>query len=211
MTPIVYLASSSPRRQQLLAQLGVGFEIVHPHVDESQMPNESAHDYVARLALDKARAGRQLLRDKIDLPVVGADTCIVLGEEIIGKPRDKQHCVELLVRMSGTNHWVYSSVAIIASAKSRQTGGEGGIEICKVNSSEVFFRDIGKDEAECYWRSGEPRDKAGGYAIQGLGAVFVSKINGSYSGIMGLPLFETAELLKEVGINVLRTTHCGES
>ena len=208
MTPEVYLASSSPRRRELLAQLGVRFAVIHPHVDERYVAGESPGQYVARLALAKAHAGRQLLQQqsKAHIPVIGADTCVVVGEQLIGKPNDKSHYDQLLKKLSGATHQVYSAVAIAGDAH-LSLATSSPIESEKnhrISCSTVTFRKITDLEREIYWQSGEPLDKAGGYAIQGLAAAFVTNISGSYSGIVGLPLFETAQLLKQVGIEVVR-------
>jgi septum formation protein len=203
MIPEVYLASSSPRRRELLAQLGVAFEIVQPDVDEVVIAGESPDDYVVRLALEKARAGWQLLRQTAQpqRPVIGADTCIVCGTQLMGKPEDRVHFNRLFDKLSGTTHYVYSAVAVTGS-----DGSEGSklTERYRINRSCVEFREVPQQERDVYWQTGEPADKAGGYAIQGMAAAFVKNLNGSYSGVVGLPLFETAELLKEFGIDVVR-------
>lgn len=203
MIPEVYLASSSPRRRELLAQLGVAFEIIHPAVDEAVEEGETPDDYVVRLALEKARAGWHLLRQKAmpQKPVIGADTCIVCGTQLMGKPEDRAHFNSLFDKLSGTTHYVYSAVAVAGSAVG---GGPKLTERYRINRSSVEFRHIPQLERDVYWQTGEPADKAGGYAIQGMAAAFVKNLNGSYSGVVGLPLFETAELLKEFGIDVVR-------
>lgn len=211
MIPDVYLASSSPRRKELLAQLGVRFAVVHPHVDESFLADETAEYYVARLALDKARRGLQIAREapsSIDKPVIGADTCIVVGDVLVGKPKNRQHYLQLMAQLSGNRHKVYSAVAIAGRPispchPSPNSRADGVGEKCLVSSTTVRFREISIQEREWYWLSGEPKDKAGGYAIQGLAAAFVESIEGSYSAVVGLPLFETAQLLAEFGINPL--------
>jgi septum formation protein len=203
MIPEVYLASSSPRRRELLAQLGVAFEIVRPAVDEAVMAGETPDDYVVRLALEKARVGWQLLRQtaKPQRSVIGADTCIVCGKELMGKPQDYEHFNSLFDKLSGTTHYVYSAVAVAGLAGG---GGSKLTEHYRINRSSVEFREIPQPERDVYWKTGEPADKAGGYAIQGMAAAFVKNLNGSYSGVVGLPLFETSELLKEFGIDVVR-------
>jgi len=202
MTPEVYLASSSPRRRELLTQLGVCFDVLHPNVDERALAGESAEQFVTRLALEKARAGWELIQQqgKLPRPVIGADTCIVLADELIGKPNDKPHYEQVMNKLSGATHQVYSAVAI-AGSTARMRNLE---EKYRLSRSSVEFRDISEQEREIYWQSGEPADKAGGYAIQGLAAAFVKNIHGSYSGIVGLPLYETAELLQAFGVNVVR-------
>ncbi|WP_455205402.1 Maf family protein [Kaarinaea lacus] len=215
--PYVYLASSSPRRQLLLQQLGLHFEALHPDIDETRRENESAQDYVGRLALEKARVGWQLLRSNPAAPVIGADTCIVVDNEILGKPVDKDHALQMLEKLSARWHQVFTAVAIVGRNLSRNkdnckadsvgnaiVGDDTMREQLELSVSEVEFRAISADEREAYWQSGEPADKAGGYAIQGKGAAFVKQIRGSYSGIVGLPLCETESLLKSYGIEIFR-------
>jgi len=202
MIPQVYLASSSPRRQELLAQFGLQFEVLHPNVDETAIVGEAAGQYVIRLALEKARAGWQLLSTQTNdrSLVIGADTCIVFADELIGKPNDKLHYEHIMKRLSGATHQVYSAVAM--AGYDPCSGADPEVKY-RISRSGVEFREISAQERDAHWQSGEPAGKAGGYAIQGLAAAFVKNINGSYSGIVGLPLFETAELLKEFGINIL--------
>jgi septum formation protein len=189
----VYLASGSPRRRELLQQIGVPFLLLSAGVDESPLPEELPAAYVSRLAAAKAAAG---WNGGLDAPVLAADTAVVLDGEIIGKPRDEGDAANMLLKLSGRTHEVLTAVAL------RSTGGN---EI-RLSRSTVTFRIIEAAEARGYWRSGEPRDKAGGYAIQGFAAIFISNLQGSYSGVMGLPLFETAELLRSAGINVGQNT-----
>ena len=195
--PQLYLASGSPRRAELLTQLGLRYEQVRAAVEEIPAPGEDAADYGRRVALAKARAGSELLqrvRGRCPVvPVLGADTEVVLDGEILGKPRDRAHGLELLGRLSGREHRVVSTVALLAAERAAT----------RVHESRVWFREIPAAQAAAYWASGEPADKAGGYAIQGLGAVFVTHLEGSYSAVMGLPLFETAELLAAFGVEVL--------
>jgi septum formation protein len=185
------LASRSPRRQDLLRQLGLRFAVCPADVPEQPRPRESPTDYACRIALEKARAGRR--ESGTMLPVLGADTDVVLDGEILGKPADRAHGVALLQRLAGRTHQVVSAVALVYA----------GHEAVRLLVSEVSFGPIPAQAAAAYWASGEPADKAGGYAIQGLGAVFVREIRGSYSGIVGLPLYETCELLRDFGIDVL--------
>ena len=187
---MIYLASRSPRRRELLNQLGVKFEILDLEVDESMAAGESADAMVQRLATAKAEAGRELLTDSGGHLVLGADTIVVLGDEILGKPRDREHARQLLASLSGHCHRVLSAVAL-ASA------GATTIRLCE---SRVCFRQLSRQEIEAYAATGEPLDKAGAYAIQGRAAAFVSDLRGSYSGVVGLPLYETAELLAETGL-----------
>jgi len=181
----VYLASGSPRRRELLAQLGIACEVLRVAVDETPRPGEKADDLVCRLAAAKARAGLQLPRAR-NAPVVAADTAVALGAELFGKPADEADAVRMLSRLGGRTHEVWTAVAIVDAKRER----------VELSRSEVSFRTIDADEAIAYWRTGEPADKAGGYGIQGLGALFISALKGSYSGVMGLPLFETARLLE---------------
>ena len=185
--PLVCLASASPRRRQLLAQIGVPYVVRVAGVDESTLPDERAADYVLRMARTKALAVRALAAA---LPVLAADTAVVIDETICGKPVDETAAVALLQRLSGRSHHVLTAVALASAA---------GIA-CRLSSSEVRFRRLSLAECVAYWRSGEPRDKAGGYAVQGFGAVFIEHLSGSYSGVMGLPLFETAQLLSDAGV-----------
>ncbi|EWC41104.1 Maf family protein [Stutzerimonas stutzeri] len=186
---ILFLASASPRRRDLLAQIGVPFSLIDVSVDESPSPTESPEAYVERVARDKALAGLSGL-DERDACVLGADTSVVLDQRILGKPVDRADALAMLAALSGRTHRVMTAVALVS-----RTACEVRVVI-----SEVTFRVIDEAEAEQYWASGEPLDKAGGYAIQGWGAAFVSQLHGSYSAVVGLPLCETAQLLDEFGI-----------
>jgi septum formation protein len=191
--PFVYLASASPRRRELLAQIGVR-HAVHPvSVDETPLADEGAGDYVQRLAAAKALEGLASLDVRPSPVVLGADTAVVLDGEIMGKPADVAEATAMLERLEARRHQVYSAVA----------GAAGGPVRMALSVSAVTFRKIEPAEIRAYVASGEPLDKAGAYGIQGLGAVFVSRLEGSYSGVMGLPLFETAALLGEFGIHSL--------
>ena len=187
--PDIYLASQSPRRQALLQQIGISFEVLEVDVEEAPLPEEPAGVFVERVALDKARAGLARLPPGRRRPVLGADTCVVAGGVIMGKPRDRAHALDMLQRLSGTTHEVLSAVALA-----------GAREALRVSTSRVTFRTLSLAECAAYWETGEPADKAGGYAIQGLAAMFITHLAGSYSGVMGLPLYETAELLRESGV-----------
>jgi septum formation protein len=184
----IYLASASPRRRELLSQIGVPFQVLTIEVDESIGACEAPLAYVSRLAEAKAQAGRAVcLASAAPLrPVLAADTAVVIQGEILGKPKDAPDALRMLALLSGRTHEVLTAVAVMT---------DRGIA-ARVNSSAVRFREITPAEAREYWDTGEPKDKAGGYAIQGRGAVFVAELHGSYSGVMGLPLFETAELLR---------------
>lgn len=156
------------------------------------MPGEAPEDYVQRVALDKARAGRALLGRVSDLPVLAADTAVVIDGRILGKPRDRAAAAAMMRQLSGRTHRVLSGVALV-----------GARERLDLSVSEVTFREVSPEEGRAYWETGEPADKAGGYGIQGVGALFVRELRGSYSGVVGLPLFETSRLLSEAGIQVL--------
>lgn len=191
MSAQMILASASPRRAALLKQLGLRFEVSPQSLDESRRPGEKAGDFVQRLATEKAQAGWR--GSERMLPVLGADTVVCVDDRCLGKPADRDHGIAMLQLLSGREHEVLTAVAIVQDAH----------EETVLSRSRVRFREVGEDEAAAYWASGEPADKAGGYAIQGLGAVFVSTIQGSYSGVVGLPLSETAALLRGFGIDVL--------
>ena len=194
----LYLASGSPRRRELLTQIGVPFKTVSAAIDETPLQNEPPVAYVERLAREKARAGRQQLLTTLPdsaFCVLGADTAVVLDDCILGKPVDEADALAMLMALSGREHEVLTSIAIIDADRCET----------RVVSSRVRFRHISKQEAKLYWASGEPQDKAGGYAIQGLAAVFVAGLNGSYSAVVGLPVCETAELLGHFGIPCWQT------
>lgn len=186
----LYLASGSPRRRELLVQIGVPFVTLIASIDETALPGEAAERYVERLAREKALAGLATLNEQAGAVVLGADTAVVLDGCILGKPADQVECLAMLAALSGREHQVLTAVAL-ASAQ--------GVE-SRVVTSRVRFRELRPGEAEAYWASGEPCDKAGSYGIQGLAAVFVSQLEGSYSAVVGLPLCETAQLLDTFGI-----------
>jgi nucleoside triphosphate pyrophosphatase len=189
---MIWLASRSPRRRALLGQLRVAFEVLDLEVDEAPLAGEAPRSLVQRLAVAKADAGRQLLAVGDARPVLGADTVVVLDDRVLGKPRDAVHACELLLALSGRCHQVLSAVAL-ATGNGTDT---------RVSESRVCFRQLTRNECEAYAAGGEPLDKAGGYAIQGQAAAFVSDLRGSYSGVVGLPLYETAELLSAAGIAI---------
>lgn len=182
MTLPLYLASTSPRRRELLQQVGFPFSILSIEVDEHRHPAESPEVYVARLAQEKALAGVSQIKNGL---VIAADTTVVLGNEVLGKPTCLEEAMAMWQRLSDTEHQVMTGVAVAQGKDVR----------VKVVKTAVRFRAITESEMRAYWASGEPADKAGGYAIQGRGALFVTGINGSYSNVVGLPLLETAELL----------------
>lgn len=191
----IYLASASSRRQQLLQQLGIDFDVVVPEVCERQAASESPADYVRRIASEKARqvSGVVARRRLPQRPVLGADTCIIVDDRILGKPRDRDDGETMLRRLSGREHSVLTAVTVLSA----------GAEYTALSTSRVDFRAITDREIAQYWETGEPTDKAGAYALQGRAAAFVAKIEGSYSGIVGLPLYEVAQLLKKIGIDLL--------
>lgn len=187
--PPIYLASGSPRRRELLAQIGVTFDVLKIDIDESPQTGESPEAYVQRVAIDKAKAGL-ILREQLDLskrPILAADTSVVIDDDILGKPANQSEARQFIKRLSGRQHQVISAVAL-ATDKS-----------IKVRSQLSSVRFARLDEAEIDWyvATGEGKDKAGAYAVQGLAAQFIEYIEGSYAGIMGLPLFETRQLLQD--------------
>jgi septum formation protein len=190
MEDFVYLASASPRRRQLLSQIGVHFQILNVDVDESVASGEAAERYVLRLAQAKAAAGLARRSAARGAPVLGADTAVVAGGAILGKPADRADAERMLGLLSASTHEVLTAVALAT---------DDGV-LSHTSRSEVTFREIMPGEAREYWNTGESGDKAGAYAIQGYGAVFVSGLRGSFSGVMGLPLFETAQLLRAAGV-----------
>ncbi|WPC30280.1 Maf-like protein [Pseudomonas moraviensis] len=187
---LLYLASGSPRRRELLTQVGVQFSAISADIDESPLPDESPSAYVERLARGKAEAGRRSVVSDHPFCVLGADTAVVLDGKILGKPVDEADACAMLMMLSGNEHEVLTAIAVLEGERCES----------RVVRSRVHFRTISRDEAAAYWASGEPRDKAGGYGIQGLGAVFVAGLEGSYSAVVGLPLCETCEVLGHFGI-----------
>ena len=186
-SPLVCLASVSPRRRELLTQIGVSHTVVGADIDESVKPGEAPRDYVLRMARQKALTVRERGES---LPVLAADTTVVLDNTIYGKPRDRADGMAMLGRLSGRTHEVLTAVALASSNE----------VTVRLSVSTVRFRGLSPEECAAYWDTGEPRDKAGGYAIQGAAAVFIEALSGSYSGVMGLPLFETGELLRAAGV-----------
>ncbi len=209
MTPSLYLASQSPRRRELLAQIGVDYQTLTVEVTEQRLEDELPAEYVQRLAADKAKAGGELLLDRasvasssvassvgdylpvsLTIPVLGADTVVVLGDRVMEKPADETEAVAMLLALSGRPHQVMTAVSFYTPER-QQT---------MLSVTDVVFREITESEAHRYWQTREPCDKAGGYGIQGLGAVFVTEIHGSYTGVVGLPLEQTYLLLDSFGI-----------
>ncbi len=194
--PHLILASASPRRRELLDQIGVRYRVYPVDVDETRQQNESATAYVRRLARLKAQTGAMGADE--GLPALGADTAVVLDNKILGKPADRDAAMSMLTALSGREHFVMTAVAVAWL----------GREQIRLSVSKVRFRSTTRKERIRYWESGECTDKAGAYAIQGMGALFISHLEGSYSGVMGLPLFETGQLLSEFGIHPLETVPC---
>ena len=184
----LYLASASPRRQELMLQMNLQFDVVQAPVDEVVKVNESPQDYVERIATEKAVAGAEKINDE-NVWVVGGDTAVIIESRILGKPASNTEANEMLRLLSGKTHQVFSAVTVFNKQKAYKA----------VNKTEVCFKVLTDKEIDSYILSGEPEGKAGGYAIQGLGAAFIERINGSYSGVMGLPLFELNRLLEESG------------
>lgn len=186
--PVLCLASASPRRRDLLASIGVAVEIRPVDIDETPRREEPPHAYVLRLAREKAMAGSRLS----GLPALGSDTAVVCAGRILGKPENRDEAIAMLRQLSGRGHEVLTAVAV--------NGPAGLLDACV--STRVIMREISAAECAAYWETGEPVDKAGGYAIQGLAAIFVERIEGSHSAVVGLPLYETARLLQRQGVSV---------
>ena len=194
--PLILLASASPRRSALLTQIGVAHEVRPVDIDESVLPNEDPATYVHRLAQSKADALWLTLAAHERKPVLGADTTVAIGREILGKPATDSELLKMLRRLSGQTHQVYTAVALRSAS---------GLDL-RLSVTDVTFRPLNDIEIIAYWETGEPADKAGGYAVQGRAAMFIERIHGSYSGVVGLPLFETAQLLAQIGWKGLEIT-----
>lgn len=186
------LASASPRRQELLTTLGVKFSVCPADINEALRPGESPYVYVTRMAMEKASVVQRSTVAETSV-VLGADTVVVVAGRILGKPHDRAEALAMLSLLSARTHQVFSGVAMT----------DGSHERSCLSVTAVTFRTVHPSEQQYYWETGEPRDKAGGYAIQGLGAVFVRQLVGSYSGVVGLPLYETAEMLQDFGFDVI--------
>ena len=195
MNKTIYLASRSPRRAELLQQIGMDFTVLPSDIDESVLPDESPADYVLRLAKRKAEVCfEQLVRDgKPMLPVLAADTSVAVDGEIFGKPENDADAYRMLRLMSGREHQVYTGIAVAT---------ESGVNVA-LSTTKVQMADLSEETIHAYIASGEPRDKAGAYGIQGLAGVMIRHIEGSYSGVMGLPIYEAAQLLEQAGIRLL--------
>ena len=193
---MIFLGSASPRRAELLSQIGVAYKVAVADIDETPAIDEPAELYVLRMAVEKAEVVlAQPQNGCLGLPVLAADTSVVIDGEILGKPRDQTEAMAMLARLSGRTHQVLTAVAVVGP-------GAKPVRASRLSVNKVSFRAISEAERLAYWLTAEPQDKAGAYAIQGCAAVFIEHLEGSYSAVMGLPLFETAELLAEFGINV---------
>jgi septum formation protein len=188
----IVLASASPRRQELLRQIGLAYTVVVPDVHEERGAGESPADYVRRVATDKAHAGRRLActGDDADLPVLAADTEVICDGQVLGKPRDREDGAVLLRRLAAREHQVLTAICLLHDGREHHAH----------SSSRVRFGPLTEQDILRYWNSGESKDKAGGYGIQGRAAGFIAHLDGSYSGVMGLPLYELVQLLKSIGI-----------
>ncbi len=197
MNTSLILASASPRRMELLRQIGVSFQPYPVDIDESVWPDEDPESYVKRVAAEKSAACGVKMNVR-DMAVLAADTTVICDQQILGKPEDKPHALAMLSRLSGKTHQVLTAISL----RSYRDG------LCEAHDmalsvTEVKFRPLSASDLEAYWKTGEPLDKAGAYAIQGVAAIFIESIRGSYSGVVGLPLFETANLLSRQGICVI--------
>ena len=190
----IILASSSPRRAELLAQIGVPFHVHAVSLSEAPLAREAPDALARRLALAKAR--QAVAETGAGAPVLAADTVVALEGRSLGKPAGREDALDMLERLSGRTHEVYTAVALIAR----------GREQLAISGSRVTMRSTTAEERAAYWATGEPADKAGAYAVQGRAAAFISRIEGSYSGVMGLPLYETAEMLRSAGWTVFPGT-----
>ena len=188
-TPVLRLASASPRRRQLLDLIGVPHLVTPADIDETPRNSEPADEYVMRLAREKAEA---IWAQHNDLPVLAADTTVVVDREILGKPESEVEAMTMLGKLSGREHLVHTGIAL----RTKHAVNVG------ISTTRVTFAPLSEAQVHAYWASGEPQGKAGAYAIQGLGAVFVSNVSGSYTGVMGLPLFTTAAMLRAQGVPV---------
>ena len=196
----IVLASASPRRRELLQQIGVRCQVMPVDIDESPLADETPADYVSRLAREKAEAAVNLLGSDNPQPVLGADTIVELQGELLGKPADSGQAVEMLTRLSGTTHQVHTAVAMVCHNATHQ----------RLQSSRVTFAALTEAQIRAYVDTGEPLDKAGAYGIQGAAAAFIRHLDGSFSSVMGLPLFETAELLAQCGIEPVNNNYNSE-
>jgi len=187
--PVLILASASPRRRELLDQIGIQYRVVVADLDEIAHADESPGDYVCRMAREKACTIMQV--EKAGIPVLGADTAVIIDDQILGKPVDRQHAIEMLSGLSGRTHEVWSAVAVALP---------DGRVLQDLNVTRVSFAVMAPAWIETYCDSGDPMDKAGAYGVQGLAAQKIERLEGSYSSVMGLPLFETSQLLRQAGL-----------
>jgi len=194
------LASQSPRRKELLAQLGYQFTTQAADIDESVRLNENAKDYVLRLAKEKAQAVFSALSEEqqVQSIVIGSDTSVVIDGDILGKPANEAECITTLLRLENKQHHVLTAIAVIT--RDQRSQEQTNKAISKLIETQVQFKSLTVDEIKRYWQTGEPCDKAGSYAIQGIGGQFVTTIKGSYSAVVGLPLYETVQLLSQEGL-----------
>ncbi len=194
-SPSIYLASRSPRRAELLQQMGVLFTVVPADIDETPHAMEQSDAYVKRLAIEKAQAGYALVLQKawFEMPVLAADTTVSIDGEILGKPQDDEDAYRMLSLMSGRWHEVHTGIAV----------AQAGHLAMEISSTMVQMDDLSDAVIHAYIATGEPKDKAGAYGIQGIAGSLIKRIEGSYSGVMGLPVYETAKLLKQAGITLL--------
>jgi septum formation protein len=190
---MLHLASRSPRRSELLARLGLDFGVLEIDIPEQRQPGEAPDDYGRRVAREKAGAGLLRVMAVPGAVVLGADTEVVLDDDVFGKPSDDADAAAMLRRLSGRTHQVITAVSLVSASREAQA----------VSISEVTFAALPDAEIKAYVATGEPRGKAGGYAIQGRAQVFISHLSGSYSGVMGLPLHETATMLRAFGFTLL--------
>jgi len=195
MKPMLILASQSPRRKELLSQLGYQFETISADIDESIISNESPHDYVIRLAIEKAKVVAE--NQTADCVVLGSDTSVIYDNQILGKPANMEEYCQHLLMLSNNTHQVLTAIAAIRNQQIYSA----------IISTDVTFKSLSIEEIKRYWQTGEPQDKAGSYGIQGIGGQFVKQINGSYSAVVGLPLYETAELLAKLDLPTPIQTH----
>ena len=195
----IVLASASPRRRELLQQIGVRCQVMPVDIDESSLANETPTEYVSRLAREKAEAASNLIGNDHP-PVLGADTIVELQGELLGKPADSAQAVEMLTRLSGATHQVHTAVAVVCHGATHQ----------RLQSSRVTFAELTEAQIRAYVDTGEPLDKAGAYGIQGGAAAFIRHLEGSFSSVMGLPLFETAELLAQCGVEPVYNNYNSE-
>lgn len=193
MSAQIILASASPRRRELLQQIGLSVRVQAVDIDETPGASEPVLDLVQRLALEKAQRGFTIIRNETKLPVLGSDTVVEIHGSVLGKPDNRQHAKSMLQQLSAHEHMVHTSVAIVTENKT----------LIDTSSTRVQFKVLDEQDIDAYLATGEADDKAGAYAVQGIAAQFIKNINGSFSGVMGLPLYETTCLLKQCGVDPL--------